>query len=737
MKKLVMFLGVLLGLVGIGALLWGLVLRRTITEQDIFYLAVAGPMSGGSAFEGQMMRKGVQLYLDQKNAMGGVNGHIILLRSYDDYNQKQQAIKTATDIATENKTLGVIGHFSSSASLGAGEIYKQSGIPAITPTATNEDITNSNESYFRTIPNNQVIAELIARYLSLLGERSVSMIFDRDPYGASLSKGFIKKASDWGISIEHIWSFDTEGPDIDAQLRKIIADLRATQSSGMLFFATHAAEAVKIITSLKYPGTRYRIIGPDSFDSRHIMDLFAQYPLERANPGYYSDGLYALSSFMYQMASEIGQAFRQAFLKAYHEEPSSTAALSYDAARMLVKAIERSEFGADDNIRDARRQVRKELASFTSEERGLDGVYAPLYFDSRGDVNTPLGLGIWQKQIFLPTFSQYYAAPVNTQGKTTVEQSGSAEHNIAAPQSLLTTKVVYAGLDINEIRDLDFKTGTYLVDFYLWFRFEGNFEDTELEFVNAVEPIILGASILQERDNDVVTRTYRVKGRFQSPLNFRSYPYDRQTLHIQFIYPTLNRMKLMYVPDFLGMPEVFGKNVGKDTINAVTGWTIEKIDTYQEIFEKQIVQGTADNVLKYSQFNADIVITKEGINVIVKTFFPFLPLILVIYCTYYIPDRHPAAKITILTGAVIANMGYHWLFTIKIPRAQPIILDQAFWMLYGLAGVAALWIFISYLADRHASRKFLQIGADIGKILYPGVVAGAIVWLIYQYRFHS
>lgn len=731
MKKVAMFLGLLLGFAGLGVLLWGLVLRDRMAEQGVFYLAVAGPMSGSDAVSGQMMRKGIQLYLDQKNASGGVNGQRIVLRAYNDLDQRQQAIKAASDIAADNKILGVIGHLSSSASLGAGDIYKQSGIPAITPTATSEDITRSNEWYFRVIPNNQVIAQLAAMYLSLLGEYTVSLIVDRDPYGLSLAEGFRRAASDKRIAIEHTWSFDASAPDIDAQLQQIIADLRATQSSGMLFFATYAQEAVKIIASLKYPGTQYRILGPESFESQEMVDLFKQYPLERSNPGYYSDGIYALSPFMPQMAGETGRAFHHAFLKAYDEEPSNTAALSYDAARMLVKAIERTEIHPGDNIRDARRQIRKELANFDNEERGLNGVYAPLYFDSQGDVNAPLALGIWQKQTFIPAFSQYRTAPREAQELRTIEQPDSS---LAAAQNLITTKVVYAGLDINELRDLDFKTGIYLADFYLWFRFEGDFEDTRLEFVNAVEPIDLGTPILQERDKDIITHTYRVKGRFQSPLNFRAYPFDRQTLSIQFIYPALDAAKLVYVPDLLGMPEMLGKNIGKETIHAVTGWTIENIDAYQDLFKQQRTGADAGNALAYSRFNANIVIAKEGLDVIVKAFFPFAPLILVIYCTYYIPAHHPTAKLIVLLGVFSAHIGYYWLFTVKLPQENLIILDQAFQMIYGAVGIAALWVFISYLADKQPNRTLLQIAAGSGKVLYPGIVAAAVFWMIYQYR---
>ena len=44
--------------------------------------------------------------------------------------------------------------------------------------------------------------------------------------------------------------------------------------------------------------------------------------------------------------------------------------------------------------------------------------------------------------------------------------------------------IVYTGIDINEIRNLDEKISSYLVDFYLWFRFQGDIDVDNIEFTN-------------------------------------------------------------------------------------------------------------------------------------------------------------------------------------------------------------------------------------------------------------
>jgi branched-chain amino acid transport system substrate-binding protein len=119
-------------------------------------------MSGSkNAFAGKNMRQAVQLYLDSVNKAGGINGKKIILDVFDDQNDPFKA--KALEIVEENRALAVIGHNYSSASLSGGEVYKKSGIPAITPTSTDVKITTENEWYFRTIFDNQSQSQIFTK----------------------------------------------------------------------------------------------------------------------------------------------------------------------------------------------------------------------------------------------------------------------------------------------------------------------------------------------------------------------------------------------------------------------------------------------------------------------------------------------------------------------------------------------------------------------------------------------
>ena len=95
-------------------------------DSDTLQIAVIGPMTGKDHESGQAMLDGVNLYVNEVNKSGGINGRTLEVIAYDDQNNKVMARNRAMEIAKESKTLVVIGHYYSSISLEGGKIYSES-----------------------------------------------------------------------------------------------------------------------------------------------------------------------------------------------------------------------------------------------------------------------------------------------------------------------------------------------------------------------------------------------------------------------------------------------------------------------------------------------------------------------------------------------------------------------------------------------------------------------------------
>ncbi|MHC8303961.1 ABC transporter substrate-binding protein [Pseudomonas sp. PB3P13] len=151
-------------------------------------IGVAGPMTGANAAFGEQYMKGAQAAADAVNAAGGVNGEKIVLVQGDDACEPKQAVTVAKDL-TNQKVAGVVGHFCSSSTIPASEIYDEAGIIAITPGSTNPAVTERGLSaMFRMCGRDDQQGIVAGDYIvDVLKGKKVVVLHDKDTYGQGLA----------------------------------------------------------------------------------------------------------------------------------------------------------------------------------------------------------------------------------------------------------------------------------------------------------------------------------------------------------------------------------------------------------------------------------------------------------------------------------------------------------------------------------------------------------------------
>ncbi len=129
--------------------------------QDTLKIGVAGAHSGDLASYGISGLNGVKLAVAEINAKGGVLGKQLEIIAEDDVCKPEVATNTATKLVSQ-KVPVVIGHICSGATKAALGIYKDAKILAISPSATNPDLTQSGDypNFYRTIASDDAQAKL-------------------------------------------------------------------------------------------------------------------------------------------------------------------------------------------------------------------------------------------------------------------------------------------------------------------------------------------------------------------------------------------------------------------------------------------------------------------------------------------------------------------------------------------------------------------------------------------------
>ena len=152
-------------------------------------IGVAGPMTGANAAFGEQYMKGAQAAADAINKAGGINGEQIKLVAGDDACEPKQAVAVANRLVDQDKVIGVVGHFCSSNTIPASDVYADAGVIMITPGSTNPQVTERKlDAVFRMCGRDDQQGIVAGDYIvDVLKGKKVAVINDKDTYGKGLA----------------------------------------------------------------------------------------------------------------------------------------------------------------------------------------------------------------------------------------------------------------------------------------------------------------------------------------------------------------------------------------------------------------------------------------------------------------------------------------------------------------------------------------------------------------------
>jgi len=163
----------------------------TVRAQDIA-IAVAGPMTGPESAFGRQMKNGAEQFVADANAGAGLLGKKLKLEVGDDACEPKQARSVAEKLAGLRVPL-VAGHFCSSSSIPASEVYAEANVLQITPASTNPSFTEDPaakgvKTIMRTCGRDDQQGVFAGQWLAkTYAGKNVAILDDKSTYGAGLA----------------------------------------------------------------------------------------------------------------------------------------------------------------------------------------------------------------------------------------------------------------------------------------------------------------------------------------------------------------------------------------------------------------------------------------------------------------------------------------------------------------------------------------------------------------------
>ena len=338
----------------------------TATRTDTLYIGVASARNVAVYFNG------TQLAIDRLNAQRPAGARPLGLRYPPDSQPSQVAV--AARFRADPRVIGVVGHTGSAQTMDAAPIYGdlagngRDGVVAVTPTATNPNVTRITDWVFRVCPTDDDAARALARFASDTAHAyRVAIVYRNDLFGRGFTRTILPELRLGGVTVAERDPYLAGITAYDAYARRI-----ARARVDAVIFAGGGEDAADLLRALHAAGAQPMLLGSD--DVAKIADTSAA---GRQQPPDFRNVRFTAFYDAARAKTPEERAFVAAYRQRYGQTPTHQAALAYDAATLIGQAS--FAVGGD------RHRIRDWIANVGRGAPAHHGITGEIRFDAHGD----------------------------------------------------------------------------------------------------------------------------------------------------------------------------------------------------------------------------------------------------------------------------------------------------------------------------------------------------------------
>jgi branched-chain amino acid transport system substrate-binding protein len=344
------------------------------------------PLQGAQRPQTTDMVKGIELALEQA---GNKSGNFrIEYESLDDSTAQAGAwtpeatTSNARKAAQDDATALYIGEFNSGASAISIPVLNEAGVPQISPANTAVGLTSDEpgadagepdkyyptgqRTYMRIVPKDTIQGAALATVMKEDGCTKVQMTNDKEVYGAGLAKNIQSSADAQGLEIISNDAIDKNAPNY----RSLASKAKDAGADCFIYSGITANNAVQLYKDFAAALPNAKLYGPDGVAETGFVD-----PKEGGIPAEVASKVQvSVATLSPDEYPPDGQEFFQAFRDKYDEpNPNPYAIYGYEAMRLALDAIERSETGEKEDILAALFETKDResvLGTYSIDENG-------------------------------------------------------------------------------------------------------------------------------------------------------------------------------------------------------------------------------------------------------------------------------------------------------------------------------------------------------------------------------
>ena len=344
------------------------------------------PRTGSANAQTTSMVNGIKMAIAER---GGKIGDVeVVYEDWDDASPQRGNWDPAVEAANADKAiadgavLAYIGTYNSGASKISMPKLNDAGIVMVSPGNTYPGLTKpgfgeANEpavyrpsgkiNYFRVVPTDDVQGSVAADYAKELGAKKAYVLHDRELYGKGIADVFKKSAEGLGIEVVGFDGIDNKA----SNYKSLVTKIKQSGADLVYFGGTTQTNAGQLAKDIVAGGLKAKLIVPDGcFEEAFIA----------------AAGAKALEGRCYitfggvdpKLLEGKGKEFYEGYKKAYSAEPEGYAVYGYEAANVVLAAMERI-------AKAGGKLTREGVLAEVGRTKDFAGALGTWSFDQNGD----------------------------------------------------------------------------------------------------------------------------------------------------------------------------------------------------------------------------------------------------------------------------------------------------------------------------------------------------------------
>ena len=311
-------------------------------DSEVIKIGGIGPLSGPNSTYGISVKEGADILAEEINAAGGINGKKVEFIFEDDQSDNTVAASAFNKLVDKDGVCAILGGVTSGTTLAIAPNSTNKKIPMITPTGTEPTITNVGGDFmFRGCFVDSFQGEILAKYTKEnLGKTTAAVLYNSSSdYSKGIANAYKETLEKNGGQVVEFLSYGSDKEtDFKAQLTKI-----KSANPDVIILPDYYNVVGLIAKQARDMGITSQFLGGDGWESEELTKI----------GGTAVDGAIYINHYYAEDTDENVKNFVDSYTKKYNKTPDCFAALSYDTAKILVKAIEKANSTDGTAIRDA------------------------------------------------------------------------------------------------------------------------------------------------------------------------------------------------------------------------------------------------------------------------------------------------------------------------------------------------------------------------------------------------